>query len=88
MSKNFGRIIVADFEYEVGDGELPNVLCLVAYELDEHLRHVRTIRLWRVEFGTTPPFRRGPGYTLRRLQCVGGNDVLQGFGLAVSRLHL
>ena len=56
MSNNFGRIVVADFEYEVGDDELPNVLCLVAYELDEHLRHVRTIRLWRGEFGTTPPF--------------------------------
>jgi hypothetical protein len=56
MSNNFGRIIIADFEYEVGDGELPNVLCLVAYKLDEHLRHVRTIRLWRGEFGTTPPF--------------------------------
>jgi hypothetical protein len=56
MSNNFGRIVVADFEYEVGDDELPNVLCLVAYELDEHLRHVRTIRLWHGEFGTTPPF--------------------------------
>jgi hypothetical protein len=56
MSSNFGRIIVADFEYEVRDGELPNVLCLLAYELDEHLRHRRTIRLWRGEFGMTPPF--------------------------------
>jgi hypothetical protein len=56
MSSNFARIIVADFEYEVRDDELPNVLCLVAYELDEHLRHVRTIRLWRGDFGTAPPF--------------------------------
>ena len=40
MSGNFGRIIVADFEYEIRDGDLPNVLCLVAYELDEHLQHV------------------------------------------------
>ena len=44
MRGNFSRIIVADFEYEVRDGDLPNVLCMVAYELDEHLRHVRTIR--------------------------------------------
>jgi hypothetical protein len=47
---HFGRIIVADFEYEVRDGELPDVLCLVAYELDEHLERVRTIRRWRDEF--------------------------------------
>ena len=40
VSGNFGRIIVADFEYEVRDGDLPNVLCMVAYELDEHLQHV------------------------------------------------
>ncbi len=59
MSGNFGRIIVADFEYEVRDGDLPNVLCMVAYELDEHLRHVRTIRKWRGEFGSTPPFDIG-----------------------------
>jgi len=56
MSSNFGRIIVADFEYEVRDGELPSVLCMVAYELDEHLRYVRTIRKWRGEFDKTPPF--------------------------------
>ena len=54
MTGNFGRIIVADFEYEVRDGDLPDVLCMVAYELDEHLRHVRTIRKWRGEFGSTP----------------------------------
>ena len=59
MSGNFGRIIVVDFEYEVRDGDLPNVLCMVAYELDEHLRHVRTIRQWRGEFGSTPPFDVG-----------------------------
>ena len=57
---NFGSIVVADFEFEIGDGELPNVLCMVAHELDEHLEHVRTIRLWRGEFGATPPFDVGP----------------------------
>ena len=56
----FSTIVVADFEYEVGDGELPNVLCMVAHVLDGGLRHVRTIRQRRGEFGTTPPFDVGP----------------------------
>jgi hypothetical protein len=60
MSNNFTTINVCDFEYEVADGDLPNVLCMVAYVLDENLRHVRTIRLWRGEFGSTPPFDIGP----------------------------
>jgi DNA polymerase-1 len=59
VSGNFARIIVADFEYEVRGGELPNVLCLVAYELNEHLQHVRTIRKWRGEFDKRPPFDIG-----------------------------
>ena len=60
MSKNFSNIVVVDFEYEIADGDLPIVLCMVAYVLDENLRHVRTIRLWRGEFGPTPPFDIGP----------------------------
>jgi hypothetical protein len=60
VSKNFTTIVICDFEYEVADGELPNVLCMVAQVLDETLRHVRTIRLWRGEFGSTPPFDVGP----------------------------
>ena len=32
------------------------VLCLVAYILDSNLRHIETIRRWRGEFGTSPPF--------------------------------
>ena len=59
MTGNFGRIIVADFEYEVRDGDLPNVLCMAAYELHEYLQHVRTIRKWRGEFDSTPPFDVG-----------------------------
>ena len=35
VSKNFATIVVCDFEYEVADGDLPNVLCMVAYVLDE-----------------------------------------------------
>jgi DNA polymerase I len=60
MSKNFSSIVVADFEYEIMPGGLPDVLCMVAYVLDENLQHVRTIRRWRGEFGTTPPFDVGP----------------------------
>ena len=65
----FRSVAVIDFEYEVGDGDLPNVLCMVAYVLDENLRHVDTIRRWRGEFGSTPPFDIGPdalvvGYSL------------------------
>ena len=67
MSENFGTIVVADFEYETsgGDyelrnGDLPVPLCMVAYVLDENLQHVHTIRLWRGEFGSAPPFDAGP----------------------------
>ncbi len=58
--KNFGTIVVADFEYEITDGELPSVLCLVAYVLDERLRHIQTVRLWRGDFDIKPPFDIGP----------------------------
>ncbi len=42
---------------------------MVAYVLDGNLRHVGTIRRWRGEFGSTPPFDIGPdalivGYSL------------------------
>ena len=60
MSRNFGTVVVCDFEYEVAPGELPDVLCMVAYVLDENLRHLRTIRLWRDEFSSAPPFDIGP----------------------------
>jgi DNA polymerase-1 len=56
----FPSVVVADFEYEVDDGELPNVLCMVAYVLNERLQHVRTHKLWRGEFGPAPPFDIGP----------------------------
>jgi hypothetical protein len=66
--KNFGTIVVADFEFELegGDynlqvGDLPVPLCMVAYVLDEHLQHVRTVRMWRDEFmaARRPPFNIG-----------------------------
>ena len=60
MGENFATIVVCDTEYEVETGELPKVLCLVAYVLNEKLQRVRTVRLWRGEFGASPPFDIGP----------------------------
>jgi hypothetical protein len=57
---NFKNVVVVDFEYEIADGDLPNVLCMVAHVLDENLQHVRTIKQWRGEFGAAPPFDIGP----------------------------
>src|SRR6516225_9589850 len=57
---NFKHIVVCDFEYEIADGNLPDVLCTVAQVLDENLQHLRTIKLWRGEFGAEPPFDIGP----------------------------
>jgi DNA polymerase I len=59
VNGNFGQIIVADFEYEIRDGDLPNPLCMVAYELDENLQHVCTTRKWRGEFESRSPFGIG-----------------------------
>jgi DNA polymerase family A len=62
VSRNFTAAYIFDFEYEIADGGLPKPLCLVCYVLDEHLRHVRTIRMWREELlaATRPPFDIGP----------------------------
>jgi DNA polymerase I len=57
---NFNQVVVVDFEYEIEAGNLPNVLCMVAYVLNENLQHVRTIKLWRGEFGPELPFDTGP----------------------------
>jgi DNA polymerase family A len=65
MKTTFGQVIVADFEYETAappqrEGDLPNVLCLIVYVLNDNLQHVATHRLWRGEFGNSPPFDIGP----------------------------
>ena len=62
----FRHIVVADFEFEFGghasfeeasrSGERPRPVCMVAKEL----RSGQTWRLWRGEFGSTPPFPIGP----------------------------
>ena len=59
MRENFTTINACDFEYEVtgGDynltaGDLLKVLCMVVYVLNENLQHIRTIRMWRGDFGS------------------------------------
>jgi hypothetical protein len=56
---NFRSIVVCDFEYEIEEGDLPQPLCMVVHVLDACLRLVRTIRVWRDEFGRAPPFDIG-----------------------------
>jgi DNA polymerase I len=53
----FKHIVVADFEFEFGghDGNRPRPVCMVAKDL----RTGQSWRLWRGEFGTTPPFPTG-----------------------------
>jgi len=60
VNDKFGSVVVVDFEFEVTANNLPNPLCMVAYVLDGNLRYVRTMRLWRGEFGPAPPFNIGP----------------------------
>jgi DNA polymerase-1 len=67
VGKHFTSVVVCDFEYGLTGGEhnlvagdLPEVLCMVAYVLNERLQHVRTIQLWHGEFGKAPPFDTGP----------------------------
>jgi hypothetical protein len=59
VSQSFGQIVVCDFEYEAESGSLPNVLCMVVHVLEANLQHVRTMRVWRGDFGTAPPFDIG-----------------------------
>ena len=50
----YRRIVAVDFEFEFGghDGNQPRPVCMVAKEL----RTGQCWRLWRGEFGTSPPF--------------------------------
>ena len=49
-------IWAVDFEFRANDGERPDPICLVAWEL----RSGRKLRLWRDEFGDTPPYAIDP----------------------------
>ena len=54
----YKHIIVADFEFEFGghEGNPPRPVCMVAKDL----RGGTEWRVWRGEFGATPPFPTGP----------------------------
>jgi DNA polymerase-1 len=60
VSQNFETVAVIDFEYEAEPGDMLRVLCMVVHVLNESLQHVRTIRWWRDDFGSKPPFDIGP----------------------------
>jgi DNA polymerase I len=51
----FRSIVAADFEFDGGGGNRSRPVCMVAKEL----RSGKTWRLWRGEFGSTPPFSIG-----------------------------
>jgi DNA polymerase I len=53
----FPELWLVDFEFESRSGENPVPVCLVALEW----RSGRKVRLWRDQFGSTPPYPTGPG---------------------------
>src|SRR5438132_11549467 len=53
MLDRFEEIVLCDFEFNGGDGDRPNVVCLCAREL----RSGREFRLWHDQFGKEPPYR-------------------------------
>jgi DNA polymerase-1 len=56
MLSAFREIVLVDFEFEALQGERPNPLCLVAWEL----RSGRKFRIWKDQFGLVPPYATGP----------------------------
>jgi DNA polymerase I len=52
----FREIVLCDFEFGADDGDRQNPVCLTAYELRSGRKH----RLWRDQFGATPPYPIGP----------------------------
>ena len=90
MRGNFTQVIVADFEYEVSDGDLPRVFCMVAYVLNENLQHVRTIRMWREELYALrhPPFDTGSDTLFVAYSAWAEMDMFQGARVEVSGAHL
>jgi hypothetical protein len=52
----FREIVTLDFEFAVTSGDRPEPVCLVAHEL----RSRRQFRIWRDQFGPTPPYATGP----------------------------
>ena len=53
----YEQVWFVDFEFISKPGERPDVVCLAAREL----RSGQTLRLWRDQLGTTPPYRTDAG---------------------------
>jgi DNA polymerase I len=51
----FREIVLCDFEFGMDDGDRPNPVCLVVYELRSGRKH----RLWRDQFEAAPPYPTG-----------------------------
>jgi hypothetical protein len=93
VNGRFESIVVCDFEYEVANGEfqltsgdLPKVLCMVVHVLDGNLQHVRTIKMWRGDFGSAPPFDVGPD-TLFVAYSAWAEMTIFDTGVEISRTH-
>ena len=56
MLDQFREVWLVDFEFGVHTTLRPDVVCLVAHELHS----ARSIRLWRDEMGSVPPYDTGP----------------------------
>jgi DNA polymerase family A len=56
MVPGFREIVLADFEFEIGQGERPVPVCLVAHELCSG----RKLRIFQDQFATAPPYAAGP----------------------------
>ena len=54
--QGFREIVLVDSEFEVGHGERPVPVCVVARELGAGRVH----RVFQDEFGATPPYATGP----------------------------
>ena len=57
---------------------------MVVYVLNENLQHVRTIRMWRGEFGSTPPFDIGPDALFVAYSAWAELTCFMSAGLAIS----
>jgi hypothetical protein len=72
VSRYFARVVVLDFEYEIKDGGLPNVLCLVWHVLNANLELVDKGQWWRGKRGQPLPsidayrgdFRKKPPFDI------------------------
>ena len=51
----FKEVWLVDFEFGAPPGDIQEPVCLVAWEL----KSGRKMRLWRDEFGATPPYSTG-----------------------------